>query len=304
MSARPRVLVRVPATSANLGPGFDTLGLAVEYYDEVEVELSPDAHTRVDVTGVGAGVVPTDEANLVVRAIQRVYDEYARQRPALVLRCHNVIPHSRGLGSSASAIVSGVLAARELLRGDVEISDQEAFRLAHLQEGHPDNVAPALVGGLTISWVNSDTPHTVRVPVHPDILPLVLVPDYTSSTREARRLVPDVFPRADVVHNLSRVALLVEALTRSPGMLLDATEDVLHQPYREPVMRPSAALVAQLRDAGHAAVISGAGPSVLVLCTSEQERARVAAVAQQHPSTRWERLMLAIDHKGATVETR
>lgn len=294
--------VRVPATSANLGPGFDTMGLALSIGDELIVERTDAPGVSVDIHGVGAGELETDESNLIVRAMSHVFDHVGRPLPGLRLTATNRIPHGRGMGSSGSAIVAGVVAAAKLLEGTVDLSEDDLLRFATDLEGHPDNVAPALFGGLTIAWTtNGGVPQSKKLAVHRGVSPLVLVPDFTMSTQLARSLQPDEVPYADAVFNIARASLLVAALTQSPELLLEATEDRIHQDYRGVAMPRTRELVQKLRAAGHAAVVSGAGPSILVLCNGPAERLEAASLAEQVDAG-WERLLLAIDIMGATVE--
>jgi len=296
-----RVLVRVPATSANLGPGFDTLGLALSVYDELVVTELPAGTLEVIVAGEGADDVPRDASNLVVRAIAYAFEAVGRPLPGLRLEARNVIPHGRGLGSSGAAVVSGLLAAKGLLEGEVDFSADTLLRLATELEGHPDNVAPALFGGLTIAWVDEDGPQHKKLIVHRGVSPIVFVPDFTMSTSVARSLQPEHVPREDAVFNVSRSALLIAALTQSPELMLAATADRLHQSYRAQAMPDTDRLVQALRAQGFAAVVSGAGPSVLVLADGPGRRLEAAAVASSVGDTPWETLMLAVDVKGGTV---
>ncbi len=297
-----KVLVRVPATSANLGPGFDTLGLALSVYDELVVTALPDDRLEIVVAGEGADDVPRDASNLVVRAIAYAYEAVGRRMPGLRLEARNVIPHGRGLGSSGAAVVSGLLAAKGLLEGDVELGPETLLRLATEMEGHPDNVAPALFGGLTIAWVDEDGPQHKKLLVHRGVAPLVLVPGFTMSTSVARSLQPLSVPREDAVFNVSRSALLIAAMTQSPELMLAATADRLHQDYRAQAMPETDRLVRALREAGFAAVVSGAGPSVLVLADGPGSRLEAAALVEERADTPWEALMLAVDVKGGTVK--
>ncbi len=295
------VTVRVPATSANLGPGFDTLGLALSFYDELTVTALPAGRLEIEVTGSGADEVPRDARNLLVRAISYAYDAVGRPLPGLRLEARNAIPHGRGLGSSGAAVVSGLLAAKGLLSGDVELAPDLLLRLATEMEGHPDNVAPALFGGLTIAWVDEAGPQYKKLLVHRGVSPVVFVPEFTMSTSVARSLQPQQVPREDAVFNVSRSALLIAALTQSPELLMAATEDKLHQSYRAAAMPETDRLVRALRAAGFAAVVSGAGPSVLVLADGPGRRLEAARVADAATDTPWEALMLAVDVKGGTV---
>jgi homoserine kinase len=297
-------LVKVPATTANLGPGFDTLGLALSVYDELEVSVRDEPGIVVEVDGVGEGEVPTDETNLVARSIIHTFQRHGIAVPGLRLVAHNVIPHGRGMGSSAAAIVSGIMAARGLLDGIVEMTPDDLLARATELEGHPDNVAPALFGGLTIAWVTPDGPRHKRLTVHRGVSLLVAVPETsTMSTALARSLQPESVPHQDAIFNVSRSALLIAALIQSPELLFAATEDKLHQNYRASAMPETSALITVLREHGFAAVVSGAGPSVLVLCSDPAQRLEAAALIELHATTPWVSHMLAVDFKGATVNS-
>lgn len=306
MSTSRAVRVRVPATSANLGPGFDTLGIALAYGDELTAQTREAAGATVTVSGVGAGEVPTDASNLVVRSVAHVYDRLGREMPGLEISANNRIPHGRGMGSSGSAIVSGVMIAAGLLETDPEaplkLSEEQLLAFATDLEGHPDNVAPALFGGLTIAWTTPEGPKFKRLMVHRGVAPLVLVPSFTMSTALARSLQPSQVPHEDAVFNVSRSALLIAALTQSPELLLEATEDRLHQNYRGEAMPATRDLISDLRAAGHAAVVSGAGPSILVLSNGPAERLAAADLVAARGDD-WRALLLAVDTKGATVES-
>jgi homoserine kinase len=297
------VSVKVPATTANLGPGFDTLGLALSLYDELTVTVRAKAGASVDVIGVGQGDVPLDESNLVVRAIAHAFASVDQPLPGLDLVARNVIPHGRGLGSSGAAIVSGIMAAKGLLEGVVEIGPDDLLALATELEGHPDNVAPALFGGLTIAWMTPDGPQYKKLMVHRGVSPLVAVPENTMSTALARSLQPASVPHEDAIFNVSRSALLIAALIQSPELLLVATEDKLHQAYRAGAMPETDALLQVLRRNGLPAVVSGAGPSILVLCSDPAQRLVAAELVSSTMHDAWQTLMLAVDFKGATVIT-
>lgn len=292
----------MPATSANLGPGFDSLGLALAFGDEYTATVTDKPGVSVEIVGAGAGELPVDESNLLAASLLHVYRRLGRQAPGLRLHAINRIPHGRGMGSSGAAIVGGVKLAQGLLQQDgVELSTQELLRLATELEGHPDNVAPALLGGLTITWMNDQEPGAKKLAVNRSVAPLVLVPDFKMSTKLARSLQPETVPYADAVFNVSRSSLLIAALTQSPELLFEATHDKLHQDYRASAMPATRDLVAMLRREGFAAVVSGAGPSVLVLGeNSEQRLAAYDLVAENAPD--WQKKVLAVDIKGATVE--
>ncbi|MBB5633964.1 homoserine kinase [Cryobacterium mesophilum] len=293
--------VKVPATTANLGPGFDTLGLALSLYDELEVEVREEPGIHVNVLGVGEGVVPTDETNLVARALAHVFERFGQPVPGLEIVAHNAIPHSRGLGSSGAAIVAGIMAAKGLLEGIVDIGSIELLELATELEGHPDNVAPALFGGLTIAWVGEDGPKHKKLIAHRGVSAVVFVPEAAMSTALARSLQPASVPHEDAIFNVSRSALLVAALIQSPELLLAATEDRLHQSYRASAMLETDELIRMLREHGLAAVVSGAGPSVLVLGNDPSQRLLAADLVAANSVSTWQPLMLAVDFKGATV---
>ncbi len=293
------VRVRAPATSANLGPAFDTAGLCLALYDEMSAEVTPGALV-VEVTGEGTGTLPLDERHLVVRALRATLDRLGGQPAGLRLSCTNRIPQSRGLGSSSAAIVAGVLAGRALVIDGAECLDDDAvLALADEIEGHPDNVAACLRGGFTLAWRDAAGVHATRRDVHPDLMPVVFVPRERSSTREVRGLLPEAVPHADAAAGAGRAALLALALTDEPGLLMAATEDRLHQPYRATAMPATAALVAALRAQGVPAVVSGAGPTVLALTL----RGGAKALLGRAPEG-WAAHLLEVDLNGAAVLSR
>jgi homoserine kinase len=289
------VRIRVPATSANLGPAFDCAGLALGLHDVVEFS-TPSAGLEVAVTGEGFDSLPGNEDHLVVRAFRAASKELGWSPSGLRVVATNAIPQGRGMGSSAAAVVAGVLGAWALCP-DVETIDAGAvLRLTSDLEGHPDNVAPCLLGGAALSWLSESGARAARLEVAEEIAPVVFVPGSTLSTHVARGLLPDVVPHADAAFNAGRSALLVHAMTRDPALLLEATEDRLHQRQRGAAMPESLELVDRLRADGHAAVVSGAGPSVLVLA----RRAAVGAVTELTPAG-WQARPLEVDPSGAHV---
>jgi homoserine kinase len=289
------VRVRVPATSANLGPAFDSAGLALALHDVLEFAVVPSG-LSVEVSGVGAGELPTDESHLVVRAFRAACEELDWRPSGLRLAAENAIPQGRGLGSSAAAVVAGVLGAWALCPGVGAIDGTAVLRLVTELEGHPDNVAACFLGGATLSWTTPDGVQADRLEVDPSIAPVVLVPSTELSTHVARGLLPATVPHADAVFNAGRAALLVHALRSEPGLLFPATEDRLHQRQRATAMPESLALVDRLRADGHAAVVSGAGPSVLVLALSA-EADQVAGLTPEG----WTVLRAGVDPGGARV---
>ena len=266
------VRVRVPATSANLGPGFDALGLALSLYDDVDVRVL-DSGLSIEIDGEGADLAGAGEDHLVVRAMRKTFAALGSQPPGLALRCANRIPHGRGLGSSAAAIVAGLLAARALVpSGPGILPDEDLLGLATEMEGHPDNVAACLGGGLTIAWTEDGQPRMARLEPLASVRPVICVGPAPVRTEVARRLLPGLVPHSEAAANAGRSALLVAALTQLPaetGALLAATRDWLHQDYRAGAMPETAALVGRLRAAGIPAMVSGAGPSVLALLSSQ-----------------------------------
>jgi homoserine kinase len=293
--------VRVPASSANLGPGFDTLGLALGLYDEIEVVVPTHGTTdgvTVEVEGEGAAGVPRDERHLVVRAMRRAFEVFGDAPPGLHLRCRNAIPHARGLGSSAAAVVAGAVAAAVLAGRDPDAERGALLQLTAGMEGHADNAAASLLGGFVIAWDSgnsTDRFDAVRLDVHPGIAPVVLVASVESSTAMTRGLLPDRVPLADAAFTGSRTALAVLAFTRRPELLLPATADKLHQEYRRPAYPESAALVDALRARGVPAVISGAGPTVLALTTD-------GAVPDGTDTHGFTVLPLPVDRSGVAAE--
>ena len=351
------VLARVPATSANLGPGFDALGLALSLHDDVEVRVMPGG-LSIDVSGEGAAELAlAKERHLVVRAMRATLDDLGVPQPAgLALRCVNRIPHGRGLGSSAAAIVAGVLAARALAGAERDLAAE--LVMANQLEGHPDNVAPCLYGGLTIAWLAHDaaatstagcashggtfardgiargggaapggvargaggvargdgvapgvgTARAIRLEPLAEVWPVAFIAPEPVSTRVARGLLPASVPHVDAARNAGRAALLIAALTARKEALLDATEDRLHQAYRAPAMPATRDLVGRLRAAGVAAVVSGAGPSVLAFLAANTGGSDNAAYLDKLGSIAketgiaWRISPLGVERQGASVE--
>ena len=248
-----RAAVRVPATTANMGPGFDSFGMAFRYYDEVSVRPITGT-TRVIVEGVGAETVPTDDDNLVVQALRAGLDAVGAPQAGFEMRCVNRIPHGGGMGSSASAAVAGLMLARGLISEPEALSDDRIFALATDFEGHPDNVAPAVFGGATVAWVErGGRPRMAPMPVDASLGVSLLIPPATTrlSTKEARQVLPVSVPREDALFNTSRAAVLMLALAGRPDLLMAGTEDRLHQEYRRGVLPASMAVMDSLREQGY-----------------------------------------------------
>jgi homoserine kinase len=296
------VTIRVPATSANLGPGFDALGLALGLHDVVEVRITSSG-LAIEVSGAGEGTAAAEEGHLIIRAMRTAFARLGGQPPGIGLRCVNAIPHGYGLGSSAAAIVAGLLAARALAPSGADLTDAGVLRLATSLEGHPDNVAACLAGGLTIAWMSDSGAQAARLTPVPRLTPVLCVPEIPMATEQARGLLPPTVPHADAAANAARAALLIAALTSDPALLMAGTEDHLHQPYRASAMPATAELVSQLRAAGIPAVVSGAGPSVLALTMPGTHPGPEACLPiAEKTGINWQITPVKVDLYGATVE--
>jgi len=297
------IQVQVPATSANLGPGFDSFGLALAMHDRYVAQILDDAGLDIDVTGEGADEVPRTDKNLLVKAMNKGFDFLGGKPKGIAVRALNVIPHGRGLGSSASAIVGGLSLARALvLTGIDKMSDEKLLQLATEMEGHPDNVAAALYGNAVVAWQEDqhgkEIAQAISLSVDTRIRAIAFIPSTAVATSKARKMLPETIPHRDAARNSANSALLVHALTLRPDLLFRATEDFLHQSYRSEAMPASFALLTKLRGAGVAAFISGAGPTVLALHTgNESDVAELIRAA----GTKFEAKSLEIARSGATI---
>jgi homoserine kinase len=297
------IQVQVPATSANLGPGFDSFGLAFGMYDRYVAQILDEGGLDIDVTGEGADEVPRTDKNLLVKAMYKGFDYLGGKPKGLAVRALNVIPHGRGLGSSASAIIGGLVLARSLvLTGTDKMSDEVLLNLANEMEGHPDNVAAALYGGATIAWQDlvqgKTVAHALHLPVDSRIKVMAFIPATALATKKARTMLPDSIPFPDAQRNSVNAALMTQALTIRPDLLFAATEDFLHQKYRQEAMPTSFALMEKLRDAGLAAFVSGAGPTVLALHSEGDEETIQLSRAG---GAKFEGKSLEIASRGATL---
>jgi homoserine kinase len=294
-----RVHVRVPATSANLGPGFDALGLALSLYNEVVAE-ERDGVT-VAIQGEGADRLSRDGGNVVARGVKLAFEAAGRAFKGCALECVNRIPTARGLGSSAAAWVGGLVAGNALLGSP--LSREALLGLAARAEGHPDNVAAAVFGGLTVSCGTPDGVTAVTLPVTKSLSWVVLVPEVTSATAEARALLPRSVPRDDAVFNVQRVALLLAGLqTALPAALSVALDDRLHQPYRLKLFPWMPDVSDAARSAGAlGCVLSGAGPSLLAVVAGDGAAVgRAMEGAAGRVGIRASALTLDVDAAGAT----
>lgn len=293
------VTVAVPATSANLGPGFDCLGLALDLHDRLTGEVVASG-LEIEVVGEGAATLPRTERHLVVSSMRAAFEALGVTPPGLRLRFENAIPQSRGLGSSSAAIVGGLALARALVVGGERLDDDALLRLANRIEGHPDNVAPALLGGLVVAGQTAEDVWGVVVPIRVDVEAVAFVPPTGVSTAAARGLLPAEVAHGTAAANTGRAALLVAALTGAAGdldaLLARGTEDFLHQEFRSSAMPASYALVGELRADGHAAFISGAGPTVLVLGSPGSVRPLV-----ERCPVGWSVHLLTVDTEGVRV---
>ena len=300
--------IRVPATSANLGPGFDSAGIAFRMYDELEIRTT-EAGFSAEIEGEGHNYLPTDARHLIIAQIRMRLEHLGWHLPGLKLKAINRIPHSRGLGSSAAAHMAAAMAVKALLPPDADIYDYDLLQWASEAEGHPDNVAPAVYGGLTFSWKHEDgledRYRATRLDPHPDISPVVAIPAKPLSTAAARTLLPATVPYTEAVANAARAALLAPAMTCDPKLLFAATEDWLHQQYRQPSMPETLEHITALRTHGHAAVVSGAGPTLCVFAADAAETDAVVQLLEQRAAKspqHWDVRILPVDTEGATME--
>lgn len=266
-----RLRVRVPATTANVGSGFDCVGIAVNWYDELVLETDDSGVLELDVTGEGADSIPRDRSHLVISSMLSALERWGVEAPSgLRLSSHNTIPHSRGVGSSAAAIVAGLAFADAIAHPGAELDLQEIARLASLAEGHPDNAVAAVLGGAVLAWMDGDRVETVSLTCAPGLSTMVWTPQFEVPTSGARSALPDSVPRHDAVTQAISAASLPIALTLRPDLLWWATQDRLHQDYRRDLMPSAHDLMRELRSHGVPATISGAGPSVFAIGTKEQ----------------------------------
>jgi homoserine kinase len=290
------VHVRVPASSANLGSAFDCAGLGLDMWDDIYARVNEERGMRVAVSGVGEGVLPGDCSHLVAQAMKLGFDALGVHPSGVDIRCVNHIPHGQGLGSSAAAIIGGFFAARALVvNGENLLSDTELLTHALALESHPDNLSGSLFGGFSIAWVNGNgaAEHVTFQP-HPDINVTLCIPTSITPTDQARAVLPNQIPLADVVVNLGASAALVHAMTGDPSLLFAATRDAIHQQRRKACFSPSLDLMDALRSAGMPAVISGAGPAVLVFAAPGQ-------VETFLPGPDWQIASIGVAARGAHI---
>lgn len=267
-----KIIVKVPATTANLGPGFDAIGLALNLWNETEFIPTNEPGVNFTIKGEGEERLPLDETNTIAVAVKQLFDLAKKPMPGLQINCFNEIPLGSGLGSSSAALLTGFLGANALL--DAPLSDEEILKIAIETEGHPDNVAPAMLGGLVASIVHEDRVMSIKLPARANRSPIhvtIVLPDFDFPTHDARELLPKEVTRTDAIYNISRSIMVTEALrTGDLDLLGKSMYDRLHQPYRLPVI-PGAkeALAAGKRNGASAVALSGAGPSLIAFSSKE-----------------------------------
>lgn len=268
--AAAKVTAQIPATTANLGPGFDCMGLALDIHDTVSVEPGRGESDEIVVHGVGADSLPRDRTHMVLGTMRDLWESQRWQVGPVRLTCTNRIPHGQGLGSSASAIVAGLFVGKAFAeQAGYDVAGVDLLQIGSDIDGHPDNVAPCLNGGLNVSWDDNGRWGVAHLDPHPSIRTILAIPSAVLSTSVARGLIPQTVPHKDAVRNSARAALCIHAFTAEPALLLPATEDFLHQRYRASAYQESYDLVQRLRSAGVAAAISGAGPAVIMFVTGD-----------------------------------
>lgn len=297
------VKIRVPGTTANCGPGFDAVGIACTIYNDLELTLHDEGGISLAVTGEGAGFIPADESNVVVKAIRMILNKTGHQEQGIKLTMLNNIPLARGLGSSAAAIVGGLVGANELTGR--HFTKEDLLTMATTIEGHPDNVAPAIFGGITVSIMDNASVKYLRFLPPAAFSMIAVIPEFNLSTKAARKVLPETVPFADAVFNVSRTALLIGALcTGELKLLSHALEDRLHQPYREKLIPGMTQVLAAARQTGAlGAALSGAGPCLLAFTeagnTEMIGKAMVKAFSNYKVQARYH--LLQIDQQGAVV---
>lgn len=296
------VKVRVPGTTANCGPGFDAIGIACTIYNDLELILSEEGSLFIEIDGEGKGSIPTDENNIVYQVIQSVFAKVGKNFQGIHIKMHNQIPLSRGLGSSAAAIVAGLFAANEAT-GSI-LSKDDLLNMATAIEGHPDNVAPAIFGGITTSVMESEQAHYLRFVPPAKLSMIVAIPDFNLSTHAARQVLPQTVPFKDAVFNISRTALVIGALCKGEFQHLRyALADKIHQPYREHLI-PGMGQVfdAALGKGALGVALSGAGPCLIAFAQDHLDEiglGMVEAFAKHEIASTY--LSLDIDTEGAKV---
>lgn len=301
MRSGRQVTAQIPATTANLGPGFDCMGLSLAIFDTVSVEPAAADTDEIQIEGVGADTLPRDGSHMVLATMRGLFAQQGWEVPPIRLSCRNRIPHGQGLGSSASAIVAGLVTGKAFAATlGHDTSGADLVQIGSDMDGHPDNVAPCINGGLNVSWEDAGRWGVAHLDPHPAIRAILAIPQTVLSTKVARGLIPETVPHRDAVRNSSRAALAIHAFTRDPSLLLPATEDYLHQRYRAEAYATSYALMERLRERGIAAAISGAGPAVIMFVTGDQQDSAILAEISAADGG-FEMLPVGIDLGGARL---
>ncbi len=297
-----QVTVRVPGTTANCGPAFDAVGIACSIYNEIELTLSSFGEPTIHILGQGNGQIPRDDRNIALQAVKMVLERIGWPAQAITLTLTNNIPLARGLGSSAAAIVGGLFAANAATGN--RLTNQDLLDMATAMEGHPDNVAPALLGGICLSVTHSSGVQCLTFSPPTELKLIVAVPDFTLSTKISREVLPESVFIKDAVFNISRTALLVGALARGELAYLSyALEDKLHQPYRQKLIPGMEQVFAAAKEQGALGVtISGAGPALMAYATKNADTIGKAMVnAFTHEGKQAVYHVLTIDTIGAKI---
>ena len=289
------VTIRVPATTANLGPGFDSFGCALQLYTDVTFE---ETDCGLEITGCDQAFTGPD--NLAYVAYCAVLASLSEEVKGVKIHIDAHIPVCRGLGSSAALLVAGAMGAN-MLHGN-RLSTQGLLNITNAMEGHPDNLAPAFFGGLTASMVDNGLPVTVNFPLHPDWEIVALIPDFDMPTVKARAVLPEQVSRADAIYNIAHGALVLKALELGDEKLLrNAMQDKLHQPYRKHMIADYEAIEGLVRTAGAAFCLSGAGPTLLCITRNKQLKEKLAAKLPAMTQSNWEIMPLHVEFEGARV---
>lgn len=293
-----QVTVSVPATTANLGVGFDCLGAALTMANEFKFTIIETDKLIIKVTGKEADKVGTDASNLIYQSFLQLYQKIEKTPPQVEIAIKLGVPLSRGLGSSATAILGGLLGANHLAGNP--LSQDEIIEMAIAIEGHPDNVVPALLGNCRLSILNQNTWQISEIPWHQDIIPVVAIPNFELSTEEARSVLPTEYSRGDAIFNISRMGLLIRGLDTNNGeWLKTALADKIHQPYRQKLITGYSQVKQVAIDAGaYGMVISGAGPTLLALTNPSNTEQVVKSMAEA-----WSNIGIEAEVRSLSLDT-
>lgn len=290
--------IKVPATSANIGPGFDCLGLALQLYNTFTIEQADQFSMTIE--GEGKADIPTDESNLVYQTFLRACDEMGQELPNVAITQHNEIPMARGLGSSANAVVGGILCA--LAVGGKEWSKEQVLTLATEIEGHPDNVAPCIYGGFTVSICEKNVSRCISLPIDESLCPVAIIPGFELNTKQSRAALPKSLSYANAVYNIGHTAYIVAAMAKGEyNLLLDGVKDKMHQPYRASFIPLYADIMHKCYELESAAYLSGAGPTIMALMHRENAPFFIGEINSMLNGS-WRVMQLGVDNNGAVIE--